>query len=108
MNQNKIPTNKQIVEALKQVLPLLNNGTHQERKTTYICFAVKDTKAPHFVKQYITNKIITPRLEGNPTLGTWLMSKGVFLGKYLTAKRLVQLHRKAWVRKLIEEFSDEH
>lgn len=108
MNQNKIPTNKQIVKALKQTLLQLHNGVTSKGKSRYICFAVHTTRAPLFVKDYISGKIIMARLEGQASLNGWLISKGVHITQYAEPKRLMQQHRIAWVQKLIKEFSDGH
>jgi hypothetical protein len=107
MNKNKIPTNKQIVKALKQSLLRLSDGVEPKGRSSYICFAVHNTKASLFVKDHISRNIIMPRLNGCASLNGWLISRGINLN-IPERKKLLQLHRKAWVLKLIEEFSDGH
>ena len=95
-------SNRQIVAALKIAKAKINDGSPNDPRPSYICYALCDKKirTEVFIE---TRAMIESRLHPAISMGGWLRHNGVDIGD-LTKPKL-QAHRQAWLDQLIEEFS---
>jgi hypothetical protein len=95
---------QRIANAIRAGLPYLWNGRIlNNNKTSFICFAIDE---PHGYSNdpdaEAAKKVIHKRIAPYTTVEDWLEAQGV---KRITNRKL-QAYRKAWMRSLIEEFSN--
>lgn len=97
---------QRIANAIRAGLPYLWNGRgiRVNEKTDYICFAIDRTwgYASAGIAVDAAKKMIHQRIAPYTTVEDWLEAQGV---KRITSRKL-QAYRKAWMRSLIEEFSN--
>lgn len=86
----------QAFRAAKQVL-WDGRGQWQDGTDLFICFAIERSGHP---SEQDACAIVHERLDGRPSLGTWLMAQGITD----FTRRQLQAHRHAWLDQLIEEF----
>ena len=103
-------SNKQIASALRKALPFLWNGNNGCSGSIFICHSVNEGDNHQWCRlkpeTIAAKKMIESRLMiGNRTwtFDDWLRLKGV-KNEDMTSPR-IQAHRKAWLLKLIKEFS---
>jgi len=93
---------QKIAYALRESLPYLWNGRHGAiyGKSEFICFALnRSAWSGDRVRE--AQKMIHSRIAPHATVECWLEAQGV---KRISQRKL-QAYRKAWMIKLIEEFS---
>ena len=98
---------QKIANAIRAGLPYLWNGRGiwGNEKTVYICFAIDRTWGYDSAGQVwiaAAKAVIHQRIAPYSTVEDWLEAQGV---KRITNRKL-QAYRKAWMRSLIEEFSN--
>ena len=103
MTQDTKKQRAEIAAAFRSAVPLLWDGTsHRKDKFAYICSAVNDELAGGDEAL----RIVTQRLGVAFDVEVWLQQRGFLKGMTLDEiERAVQLHRHAWLKLLIEEFS---
>lgn len=94
---------QKIAYALRESLPYLWNGRREAiyGKSEFICFALNRTAWSGAQRVREAQKMIHSRIAPHATVECWLEAQGV----KRIGQRKLQAYRKAWMIKLIEEFS---
>lgn len=107
---NKAVSNKEIAVVFKKAKKYLAKSW-PESKNIYICIAINEVmNRNHVLCNSCTaaKTIIAQRLEGSPTVGSWLKDNGFITSSSFThtnSQNQLQEYRHRWLDSLIKEFS---
>ena len=99
-------SNKQIARIFRRAMTFLWDGVDIQSlqyTSEYICYAIAWGRREPDQAEYKARKIITQRLNGYSSVGSWLHWYHDIPSSELTAQKL-QAHRRAWLEMLIKEF----